>query len=391
MIDTTQQPYHGLKVVDFSQGIAGPYCAEILLQNGASVIKVESLTGDWGRTIGQGINNMNALAIANNLGKRSISVDFASEKGRKLMRQLADTADVVVEGFRPGVMKRMGLSYEDLSEKNPKLIYVSVTGFGGEGPYVDRPGSDSTLQALGGLMVANRDAMGNPQKVGFLVVDVSTGIYAAQAAASALYRRATQGVGAHVEVSLLDATAAMQGNSIVEAELGRGRPARPLSVPSRTFRTADGYLNVTSLHDRMFKGLCRSVGKEEWASDPRFATSEQRFDNKAEIESELEKAFLNDTNAHWLRILQENSVVSGPVCGYDEFLADPQVEYRKLFEYVDHQGIGKIPVPRVPGVVAPTRLEPSPNIGDDTIQILKDLGLSAAAIEQLLNDTVVAS
>jgi crotonobetainyl-CoA:carnitine CoA-transferase CaiB-like acyl-CoA transferase len=188
MVRSTPLPYSGLKVLDLSQGIAGPYCAEILLQNGAIVTKVEPPSGDWSRGIGLAVDGQTAISVANNLGKRSICVDAANPAGRDVIRRLVGEADVLVESFRPGVMDRLGLSYRAAADSNPGLVYVSVTGFGPDGPDADRPASDSTLQAISGLMVANRDDRGVPRKVGILVVDVMTGVFAAHAAAAGLYR-----------------------------------------------------------------------------------------------------------------------------------------------------------------------------------------------------------
>ena len=391
MSASASKPYEGLKVLDLSQGIAGPYCAEILLQNGAEVTKVEAPAGDWGRGIGYAPEGMSAMAIAFNLGKRSIGIDATREQGRMLMRRLAAQADVIIESFRPGVMERLGLSYAALSRERPDLVYVSVTAFGPDGPYADRPGSDSTLQALTGMMVANRDGRGDPRKVGVLLVDVSTGVYAAQATGAALYRRALQGKGAHVQVSLLDAAAAVQSNGIVDEALGGGQAARPLSVPAGTFATVDGYINVTSLHDRMFAGICRAIGKEEWASDPRFATVEARFAHADEINAALDRIFRTQPSTHWLRVLRENNAVCGQVNGYPEFLADPHVRQRAIFQEVAQPGLPPLPVPRVPGAPREAASGPAPRVGEHTREILAGLGLGQSEIDELLEAQVVVS
>ncbi len=199
MSDVLRQPYRNIKVLDLTQGIAGPYCAEILLQNGATVTKVEPPSGDWGRTIGYAPEGMSAIAISYNLGKRSVCIDATKAEGRALLLRMALEADVVIESFRPGIMSKLGLSYESLSRDRPDMVYVSVTAFGEDGPYVDRPGSDSTLQAMSGLMVVNQDQNGNPRKMGILLVDVVTGIYAAQATATALYHTPRLIVDVHRE------------------------------------------------------------------------------------------------------------------------------------------------------------------------------------------------
>ena len=378
--------YAGLKVVDFSQGIAGPYCAQILRQNGAEVTKIEPLAGDWGRQIGFGPGDMSAIAIVNNLGKRSVAIDGARPEGRALMRRLCADADVVIESFRPGVMDRMGLSWDELHAQNPALVYVSVTAFGSEGPDAGRPGSDSTLQAVSGLMVANRDESGTPRKVGILLIDVVTGVYAASATQAALYRCAVTGKGERVGVSLLDSAAAVQANSIVDAVLGGGEPARPYSVPAGTFQTADGFINVTSLHDRMFAGLCRAVGHEEWLAEARFATADARFENAANVNVALHQAFLAGTNAHWQAALGREGVVCGIVSDYPTFLADPQVRSLGIFQPV-HQAEAVLPVARVPGTSAP--VFPAPRIGEHTREVLLAAGVTVDEIEALMSSGVI--
>lgn len=379
-----QEPaFAGLKVIDFSQAIAGPYGVEILVQNGAEVIKVEPPAGDWGRTIGYGPNGMSAIAVCNNLGKRSICIDGSKDEGRKLMRRLCDGADIVVESFRPGVMDKLGLSYTELSAGNPALIYVSVTAFGSDGPYAKRPGSDSTLQALSGLMVANKDQTGMPRKVGILLVDVVTGIYTAQAISTALYRRATTGKGGHVRVSLLESVAAVQGNSIVDAALGGGSVARPVSVPAGTYKTADGFNNVTALHDKMFAGICRAVGREEWLNDPSLSTAEGRFANADKINQAMISIFATNSSAHWLKVLSANEVVCGIVAGYPEFLADSQVKHAQIFQDVKQPGLDSLPVPRVPGTARDRTLPPAPTIGQHTKEVLLSLGLAEKEIARL--------
>lgn len=383
-------PYHGLKVLDFSQGIAGPYCAMLLLQNGAQVTKVEPPAGDWSRGIGHASEGMSALAISYNLGKQSICIDGRNAQGRALMRTLALQADIVIESFRPGVMEKLGLSYAELARERPDLIYVSVTAFGPDGPYADRPGSDSTLQAMSGMMMVNRDHVGTPRKVGILIIDVATGIYAAQATGTALYRRATHGIGTHVEISLLETAAAVQGGAIIDEALGGGRVAQPLSVPAGTFATQDGHVNVTSLHDRMFVGLCKAIGKDAWATDARFATAAERFAHAAEINGELEVAFREQPTAHWLETLSQHGVVCGKVAGYADFLDDPQVRHREIFRQSDQGGLCQVPVPRIPGVPHDVAA-PAPRKGEHTREVLAGFGLGAPEIQALFEAGIVSS
>jgi crotonobetainyl-CoA:carnitine CoA-transferase CaiB-like acyl-CoA transferase len=203
-------PYEGLKVVDLSQGVAGPHCGMLFALYGANVVKVEPPDGDWGRAIGKRHGDWSAYGIAFNRGKRSVALDLRRAEGRDVVAQLVARADVVIENNRPGVLARYALDYAHVREANPDVVYVSVTGFGQEGPNRDLPATDSILQAYSGLMSVNRAADGMPQRISVLVIDVVTGLYAHQAAATALYRRATRGGGRHVTVSLMDAIGAVQ-------------------------------------------------------------------------------------------------------------------------------------------------------------------------------------
>ncbi|MCZ8403787.1 acyl-CoA transferase [Achromobacter xylosoxidans] len=386
------QPYAGLRVLDLSQGVAGPYCAMLLLDQGAEVIKAESPTGDWSRAIGYQTEGMSALSIAYNLGKRSICVNGQTEAGRDLLRQLALRADVIIESFRPGVIERLGLSYAALSKARPDQVYVSVSAFGPDGPYAERPGSDSTLQAMSGMMVVNRDARGTPRKVGILLIDVATGIYAAQATGAALYRRALRGQGSRVEVSLLEAAAAVQSGAIIDEALNAGRSVQALSVPAGTFETEDGHINVTSLHDRMFAGLCHAIGQNDWLADPRLSTATGRYAHCEEINSTLTRIFRAKPTAHWVERLNRHGVVCGKVSDYAGFLADAQVKQQRIFAMSEQGGPCRVPIARLPGTAAPGSQEKrSPRRGEHTRQILDELGLDAARQQELFNAGIVQS
>lgn len=382
------QAYTGLRVLDLSQGVAGPYCAMLLAEQGADVIKVEPPAGDWSRVLGKQEAGLTPLAFTYNIGKRSICIDAQTDKGRDLIVQMALQADVVVESFRPGVMKRLGLSYDVLSKERPDLIYVSVTGFGQDGPYVDRPGSDSTLQAISGMMVANRDARDHPRKIGLLVADIATGVYAAQATAAALYRRLARGIGAYVDMSLLDVAAAFQNGAIVDQALAKWQAVMPYSVPAGTFRTQDGHINVTSLHDRMFVGLSKAVGQEAWITDPRFATAADRFAQSDEIYETLDRIFQEKPTSHWLSIMREHGVVCGKISDYAEFVEDPHVRHRAIFRTSETPGFGPVPIARTPGTGPDAGATHSPRCGENTKEILEEMGLSAREQQALLDEGV---
>ncbi|GAA5232148.1 CoA transferase [Verticiella sediminum] len=340
--------------------------------------------GDWSRTIGHHVDGMSALSIGYNLGKRSICLDAHVASGRNILRKLALQADVLIESFRPGVIDRLGLSHGELSTHRPDQVYVSVSAFGQDGPYVDRPGSDSTLQAMSGMMVVNRDAQGTPRKVGILLVDIATGVYAAQATGAALYQRATQGRGSRVEVSLLEAAAAIQSGAIIDKAFNEGRAVQALSVPAGTFATRDGYINVTSLHDRMFAGLCAAIGRKEWASDPRFSTATGRHGHSDEINSTLGRIFALEPTSYWVETLNRHGVVCGKISDYGGFLDDAQVRQQGLFETSAPIGERCVPIARIPGVPADAGApKQAPRRGQHTREILAELGIDETGQSQL--------
>ena len=385
------KPYSGLRVLDLSQGVAGPYCGTILAEQGADVIKVEPPQGDWSRGLGKQINGVTPLSFTYNVGKRSIVIDAQQHHGRDLIVELARTADIVIESFRPGVMHRLGLSYETLSKQRPGLIYVSITAFGQDGPYADRPGSDSTLQALSGMMAVNRDDEGMPRKIGLLVADIGTGIYAAQAVGAALYAKLAHGVGAHIDLSLLQASAAFQGGAIVDSAFSNWQSVTPYSIPAGTFETADGYINVTSLHNKMFIGLCEAIGKDDWISDPRFANPTNRFNEKETIYSELRRILQQHVTSHWVNTLTLHGVVCGKVSNYREFLNDPQVVNQEIFRTNAIPGLEQIPLARLPGLGKNNDFVRIPRRGEHTRQILVELGISEEKKAMLFDAKVVAS
>ncbi len=387
-------PYRGLRVLDISQGLAGPSCASILGCQGADVIKVEPPGGDWGRVVGWSIEGMSGLYLAGNLAKRSIALDATRPEGRALLARLARGVDIVVESFRPDVAPRLGLGYEALSAADPRLVYVSVNGFGSDGPYEKRAGSDSVFQAITGLMRINRDAQGTPRKVGVLLVDICTGIYAAQAAGAALYRRLTTGRGSHVEVSLLEAATAFQTMAVLEDEIVPSGITQPVAVPVGTYATADGYLNIATLNDGMFVKLAHLIGRPEWASDPGLATLSGRLKRREELDAALTAALASAPSAHWEKLLCEQDVLCGAVNSYAEMRADPQVKHARTLIERAQAPYGTIQMPRLPGMPfeAFQAARAAPRLGEHSVEILREAGLSDAEIQALMeNGTVKAA
>lgn len=382
-------PYTGLRVIDLSQGIAGPSCGSLLARQGADVVKVEPPASDWGRLMGLGRQGLTPISIGANLGKRALCVDATNDTGKSLLLRLIAGADIVIESFRPGVMRSLGLAYETTSATNPQLIQISINGFGSGGPYRDRAGSDSVLQAISGMMTMNRDAAGSPRRIGMMMVDAACGVYAAQSAAAALFRRTRTGKGACVEVSLLEVASSLQTIPIIEHFLRDGADSVPATVPSGTFRTQDGYINVVALRNEMFFRLGRALGHDEWAQRDEWSTNERRLRHAAAINAAIDEALLQHSTAHWLTRFQEHDVLCAAVNDYDGFVADPQVCHAGIFQRSDIGGWRDVPIAGVPGMSAAHGQASAPLQGEHSRELLAALGLSDAEVDALIARGVV--
>jgi crotonobetainyl-CoA:carnitine CoA-transferase CaiB-like acyl-CoA transferase len=377
--------YEGLRVVDLSQGVAGPHCGMLFALHGADVVKVEPPEGDWGRAIGKRHGDFSAYGVAFNRGKRSVAVDLRRPEGRDVAARLAARADVVIENNRPGVLARHELDYARVRETNPDVIYVSVTGFGQEGPNRDLPATDSILQAYSGLMAVNRDAAGMPQRISVLVIDVVTGLYAHQAAATALYRRATRGGGRQLAVSLMDAIGAVQAGKMIEHHL-EGEHGQPGGVPVATFETAEGYLTINARRDPHFVSLCGVLGLPELAQDPRFATGTARLAHEALLMPLLRERVKTWSIRDLEAALKAADVLHAPVNDYRRYWDDAHVAATGAVAWVEHPEVGRIPLHRIPGLPQPrpgTAAARSPAIGEHTREVLGNIGLTPAAIDAL--------
>ena len=384
---TDERPLSGIKVFDATQGVAGPHSTMLMAQHGADVIKVEPLDGDWGRTLGKVYGDHCAHSVIFNRGKRSIAIDLKVDEGRALAQQLARDADVVVESFRPGVMSRFGLGYDDVRKDNPDVIYLSVTGFGQGGPNRDLPVTDAVIQAFSGLMSINRDEQGNPQRIGMVAIDVMTGIYAYQAIASALLKRFRFGGGKYIDCSLMQSAAAFQAAKIAEFHLEGGVP-QLLYVPVGTMRTSNGHINITAMREYHYVSLMEALGMPELATDARYDTRDKRIEREAELMPVIREAFLARTTEEWAEILTAAGVMNSPVSTYEHFMANGHVSAVEGLAWVEHAGVGNMPMSNVPGL---DKIDPanasqvhSPVIGQHTDEILREHGLSENDIGGLL-------
>ena len=383
--------FSGLKVLDFSQGVAGPHCGMLLAQHGATVTKLEPVDGDWGRRIGRQYGDNCAYGTAFNRGKRSLALNLKDPDGLAIAKQLAKEADVILENYRPGVLKKFGLDYESVIEENPTVVFLSITGFGQTGPKASLPATDSVMQAFSGLMSVNKESNGMPMRVGMLAIDVSTGLYAFQAVAPAIYRRATQGKGKHITTSLMEAVGAFQAAKMIEFVF-EGPDVQSPGVPVGTFQAKDGFININGRRDSHFEALCNFIGKPEWASDPRFATVDARFEHEAELMPMLREIVTEYTVANLNKALNAADVLNGPVNDYGDYFEDPHVKEVDAISWIEQSGLGRIPVPCLPGHLP---LRPSearghtPHLGEHSREVLIELGYGDKEIDGMRNQGAV--
>jgi len=377
--------YTGLKVLDLGQGIAAPYCGMLLAMHGADIVKLEPPGGDWSRGLGRRYGDHTAMSAHFNRGKRGLALDLRAPAGRDIALKLATQADIVIEGFRPGVAARLGLGYEALAGLNPRLIYVSVSGFGQEGPHIGLPCTDSVAQAFSGLAALNIGNDGAPHRVGALIVDALTGLYAAQSVGVALYARERRGTGARLDLSLTQSAAAMLGHKLAEHVLEDGSP-QIINVPTGAHRTSDGWVMIALLREADFVRLVAALGRPELAADPRFSSFAARARNSPAIFAALGAAFARETTAHWLAILRAADILCDRINGFDDWLADPHIVATGGAVSVAPAGMPAFRVPRTPGIsaAADAALSPAPGIGEHGREVLGELGLDGAAIARLV-------
>lgn len=377
-------PFAGLKVLDFSQGYAGPTCAMLLGLQGAAVTKVEPAKGDWARGLGPAYGDHTALDIAANVGKRGLALDLKHPDGLAVALKLAEQADVFIESFRPGVAERLGLGYEALSALNPRLLYLSVSGFGHVGPYAERPCTDTVAQSFSGITDANRGADGVPAKVPFVVVDAVSGLYAFQALSSALYARRALDHGRHIDVNLVASAAALQSYRIADYAL-EGAVVDTLNAPAGVYRTADGWITVTLVTEAQYQALCRTIDRPDLANDPDYADFKRRAARKASLMAEIQAALQTADTETWLSRLAEADVLADRINNYADWLAHPHTVAVDGAPELSQPGVGTVRLPAVPGLGRSMRdaATPAPAIGQHSADILAEAGYTPEQIDAL--------
>lgn len=396
-------PLEGIRVLDFTWAQAGPYATLLLSDFGADVVKVERRgLGDYGRAIPPGAHDPGRgpcpYFIAHNRGKRSITVDLATEEGKAVIRTLATSCDVVVNNFRPGVMESLALGYEDLQRVNPRIIYGQVSAFGLAGPIATRPGFDILGQAAGGIMSVTGPIEGPSLPVGAAVGDQSGALYLAMGILAALVARERQGVGNRVDVSLYGSVIGLQTWEIDQQSLtgqragrgGRGHPFMPAIWG--TYATADGWLVMGGVFDDRWTTFCAALGIPELAADERFADGIQRFVNSALLVEPIEARLRTHTTAEWMEIFARLDVIAAPVQTYDDVLNDPQAQANGYVVTVDDPNRGPIKIVGCPMQLSETPASvrgPAPELGQHTEEVLLQLGYTWEQIRDLASREII--
>lgn len=400
----------GIRVLDLSRILAGPTCTQVLGDLGADIIKVERPregddTRKWGPPFVRDATGRDtaesAYYLSTNRNKRSIAIDIASAQGQRMVRQLADRSDVLIENHKVGSLARFGLGYAQLRESHPRLVYCSITGFGQDGPYAERTGYDFLAQGMGGIMSVTGAPDGEPMKVGVGITDVMTGMYAAIAILAALRHRDATGRGQHVDLALLDTQVAWLINAgqfyLTSGELpprlGNGHPN---IVPYEVFPGSDGYFILTVGNDAQFRSLCECAQIAGLADDPRFATNASRVRNRDMLVPILKRVTGRRPVAEWLEALEEFRVPCGPVNRIDQAFADPQVKHRGMRVTVDYPGSATGTTDLIGSPIrlseTPVRYRRAPpRLGQHTDEVLREvLGIGEAEIRSLRAERVLA-
>jgi crotonobetainyl-CoA:carnitine CoA-transferase CaiB-like acyl-CoA transferase len=398
MAETTARgPLDGVKVLDLTEHMAGPFCTMILADMGADVIKLERPgAGDSSRAMGDGTER-NAYFRYINRNKKSLTLDYKGARGREIFLQLIARTDVLVENYRPTVMDRAGLGWETLRAANPRLIYAQLSGFGSDGPYREKGGFDLIAQGMGGIMHVTGEPDGPPTSVGLPICDLGTGMWGAQGVLAALYERERTGRGQKIECSLLETAVGFSSWTSAGWLADRVEPVRMGSrhrqnAPYQRFETQDGYMMIGAAGQSIWERCARALGHPEWREDPRFAKAVERRKHRFALEKEITAVLATAPTAHWTKVLDEAGVPCGPVYTYEQLFADPQVVHRGMVVHADDAELGRVPHIRTPirmsaAPVAVRRV--APRLGEHNAEILGGLGYDAAAIAELRRDRVI--
>ena len=392
-------PLEGVRVLDLTSVMAGPYCSMLLGDMGADVIKIESFPdGDTSRGFVPQIRGESYCFTVLNRNKRSLAIDMKSAKGRNIVHQLAKRADIITENFRPGVVKKLGLDYESLRQDNPGLVYASMSGFGQTGPYAGRGGYDIIAQGMSGIMMMTGEPGGRPAKVGIAMNDIASGVTALYAILGAYISRLRSGQGQYVETSLLEAGLAWSQWEF-GAFFGAGELPAPMgtrhrrAAPYQAYRTSDGYVTVGANNEKLWRAFCEQVcASPHWLSDPRYASNALRVQHADALQADIEAVFTSHPTAHWVEALDAAAVPGGPVYSYQQVFDDPHVKARAMVVEMEHPIMGTIktfgsPVKSSGELVSIRRA--APWLGQHSEEIVRSLGIAEDEVKSLFDEAII--
>ena len=392
-------PLSGITVIDLTAMISGPVCTMMLGDQGADVIKVEPLTGELTRKVGASKNGMTTSFLCANRSKRSLTLNLKDPKGITVLKKLITKADVLVQNFRPGAMKRMGLSYEEVKKLNKEIIYTSISGFGEKGPYSNQRVYDPVIQALSGLADIQRDQKTNfPKMVRTIIPDKTTGMAAAQAISSALFYKERYGTGQHIKLAMLDVMVAYlwpEGSASLSFVGDEGDPSKGQMGLDLVFETKDNkYITAGAVTDKEWLGMCNAFDRKDLLSDPRFNTPRARFDNKTERRLLIADEIKKHNSIDILTKLHENEVPSAPILSRTELLENEQIIENNIIEFHDSKFFGNIRSPRPAPIYSDSPIngnQLAPLLGQNSIEILKEIDYKDQEIANLLQEKVTSS
>ena len=401
MVEASAGPLAGIQVLDLSRVLSGPFCTMLLADLGSEVIKVERPgRGDQARGLGPRVDGDAVYFMSVNRGKKSVTLDIFSEEGRRLARELARRVDVLVENYVPGTLARLGLDYDTLAPLNPGLIYASITGFGQDGPYAQRPALDIIVQGMGGMMSVTGEPGGPPLRPGASLGDSIAGLFTALGIAAALRERERTGKGRYIDIGMLDCQVTMMENALarnfatgqVPGPLGSRHPA---ATPFQAFATSDGYIVVALLSDERepWRSFCQAIGLPELVDDPRYQDGWSRTQHYEDLGPVMEEAIRQKPSEEWLKELSALGIPCGPVNNIAQVVKDPQVRHRGMVAEIAHPNLGVWRVANTPVRMRGVKTGPqgpSPRLGEHTEETLRNLlGLSDRDIVRLREQDVV--
>ena len=394
------KPFEGIKLLDLTRALAGPYCTLVLSDLGAEVVKVEiPQSGDDARQYGPFKNKQSLYFLSLNRAKKSITLNLKAEEGKLIVKDLVKKFDVLVENFRPGTMEKLGLGYNELKEINPRLIYAASSGFGHTGPDSKKPSYDLLAQARGGIMSITGWPDTPPTRVGMSTGDITAGLFTAIGIGAALYHREKTGVGEKIDVAMLDSQVAILENALARFQVDGVSPTpignkHPTVSPFQAFMAKDEYFVLPIGNDKLWQKFCHVVGKEDWANDPRFVTNAGRNNNMDTLIPMIEKLFLTKKASEWIKLIESAGIPCGPINNIEKVMNDPQVHARNMIVEIDDDVAGTIKIAGNPikmtSIPEEKKRNPVPKLGEHTAEVLsKYLGYDEKKIAQLKEDGVI--